>query len=79
MAKFDKILEMARGHRQYHNWRLHDLTEQQEMAANTSIYEGHESFEEAFTLLDKGDREAAVVALKRASKLAEKAITAIKG
>ena len=79
MSKFNKILEMARGHRQYHNWRLHDLTEEQEMSANSSIEQGHESFEEAFALLDKGDREAAVVALKRVSKLAEKAIDAIKG
>jgi DNA-binding GntR family transcriptional regulator len=79
MAKFDKIVEMARGVRQYHSWRLHDLTEEQEQSANASIYEGHESFEEAFDLLDKGDREAAVAALKRASSLAEKAISAIKG
>lgn len=79
MAKLDKIVEMARGVRQYHSWRLRDLNEEQELSANASIYEGHESFEEAFDLLDKGDREAAMVALKRASNLAEKAIAAIKG
>ena len=79
MSKIDQIVDMARGYRQYHDWRLRDLTEEQERVANTSIYEGHESFEKAFTLLDKGDREAAMAALKKASKLAEKAISAIKG
>ena len=78
-AKLESIVDMARGYRQYHDWRLHDLTEEQEITANTCIYEGHDSFEKAFTLLEKGDREAAMAALKKASKLAEKAISAIKG
>ena len=79
MSKFNNILEMARGYRQYHDWRLHDLTEEQELAADDSIFEGYECFEESSDLLDNGAREAAVAALKRASALAEKAIAAIQG
>lgn len=69
-----ELKNMAKGTGGRHTWRLRDLSEENEVSAKESMISGTEHMEHAFNSLHEGNREAALVALRRAIQLAERAI-----
>lgn len=69
-----EMRNMAKGTGGRHSWRLRSLSEENEVSAKESMISGTEHMEEAFSCLHDGDRESALVALRRAIQLAERAI-----
>jgi len=77
MKNLKEIRNMGLGTGARPTWRLRSITEEEEVAANSAMADGADSFTAALGLFEEGNREAAVSALRRAVQLAEKAIETI--
>ena len=72
-----EIKNMALGGGQRHDWRLRTLNEEREIAASNAMVEGVEAFQKAFDLLEQGNQEGALAALRSARRYAEYATDTI--
>lgn len=73
----NELKNLSFGTSSYYRWRLRPLTEEQEIVAQNYMVEGVDAFQAAFSLIESGDKEQAVKALRMAISQAEKALEAV--